>query len=151
MNVHDQLRSKSDNTVIQYVHDVHIATLKKRPVLYIKHQQVCVWHCNTWTTAAADRWWLRTQTSMDAEQALRLLGPYSRWQLRTYFMYGFGFGVPLAWMYMSVVFIGECKIVMLRINVEYRIDSHTWTQKCNVSALITHDRINFINHTCSYM
>ena len=58
---------------------------------------------------------------MDAEQALRLLGPYSRWQLRTYFMYGFGFGVPLAWMYMSVVFIGECKIVMFRINVEYTV------------------------------
>ena len=47
---------------------------------------------------------------MDSEQALRLLGPYNKWQLRTYSVYAFCFGVPLAWMWMSIVFIGECTI-----------------------------------------
>ena len=47
---------------------------------------------------------------MDSEEALKLLGPYSKWQLRTYFIYAFGFGVPLAWMWMSIVFIGEIRL-----------------------------------------
>lgn len=46
---------------------------------------------------------------MDSDQALSLLGRYSRWQLRTYFIYAIGFGIPFAWMNMAVVFIGRKK------------------------------------------
>ena len=45
---------------------------------------------------------------MNADQALRMLGKYSRWQLQGYFMLAIGFSIPFAWMLMSVVFTGKC-------------------------------------------
>ena len=44
---------------------------------------------------------------MDSDSALRLLGRYSKWQVRRYLAYAIGFGIPYAWMQLSVVFIGE--------------------------------------------
>ena len=49
----------------------------------------------------------------ETDAALRLLGKYSRWQMRTFFMYAIGFSIPFAWMAMSIVFIG--KLVMARV------------------------------------
>ena len=45
--------------------------------------------------------------TVDTDGALRLLGRYSKWQLIHYTVYSLGYGVPFAWMLMSVVFLGK--------------------------------------------
>ena len=45
--------------------------------------------------------------TVDTDEALRLLGRYSKWQLIHYAVYSLGYGVPYAWMLMSVVFLGK--------------------------------------------
>ena len=45
---------------------------------------------------------------MNADKALSLLGKYNKWQMQKYCLLAFGFGVPFAWMIMSIVFIGKC-------------------------------------------
>ena len=44
---------------------------------------------------------------VSTDEALRMLGRYSKWQVRSYCVFAFGFGVPLAWMLMAIVFIGN--------------------------------------------
>ena len=44
---------------------------------------------------------------MEVDAALRMLGRYSKFQMRAYLVYAFGFGVPFAWMSMSIIFIGD--------------------------------------------
>ena len=46
-------------------------------------------------------------TVIKTDTALTMLGRYSRWQMRSYFVNAVGFGIPFAWMTMSIVFIGE--------------------------------------------